>query len=67
MFRVDASKIRSLMFAKGIGIYELARQAQINATTTAKTLKDGAKVSAKTIAALSKFFDVDGEQLILKE
>ena len=66
MFTVDASKIRTLMFAKGIGIYELARQAQLNATTTAKTLKDGAKVSAKTIATLAKFFGVSGEDLILK-
>ena len=67
MFRVNASKIRSLMFSKGIGIYELAKQTQLNATTTAKTLKDGAKVSAKTIAALSKFFGVNGNDLILKE
>lgn len=64
MFLVDASKIRSLLFERGVGIGELARQAQLNALTAAKLLKDGSKVTAKTIGAVAKFFGVDGNELI---
>lgn len=68
MFKVDASKIRTLMFERGIsGVYELARKAQINGVTAAKVLKDGATAKAKTIAALARCFGVNGEELILKE
>lgn len=68
MFQVNASRVRALMFERNIaGIYALARAANLNATTTAKALKDGAKVSAKSIATLAKFFGVNGEELILKE
>ena len=67
MFKVNAALIRTLMFKRGIvGIYELAQQAGLNATTTAKTLKDGMKVSAKTLGTLAKFFSVDINDLILK-
>lgn len=66
MFTVDASKIRALMFASGInGTYELAKQAQLNAGTVAKVLKDGATATAKTINTLAKFFGVNGNELIL--
>lgn len=67
MFTVDTHKIRTLMFAKGIGVYELARQAQLNAGTVAKLLRDNAKATAKTISAVARFFDVDGNELLLKK
>lgn len=68
LFKVDASKIRTLMFERDInGVYALARLAQINAFTAAKVLKDGASASAKTIGALAKFFGCNGNDLILKE
>lgn len=68
MFTVDASRIRTLMFEKGInGVTELARQAQINAATATKVLKDGTKVTIRTLGTLAKFFNVNGDELILKE
>ena len=68
MFTVNADKIRTLMFEHEIsGINELARQAQLNATTTAKVLKDGTTATAKTISRLAKFFAVDINELIQKK
>ncbi len=67
MFKVNASRIRELLFERGLGISELARQAQLNAITTARVIKDGATVMPKTIATLAKFFGVNGNELILKE
>lgn len=68
MFTINASKIRALMFEKNIsGVVDLARQAKINGLTASRVLKDGATATAKTIAALSKLFGVNGEELILKE
>lgn len=68
MFTVDASKIRTLMFAKGIvGSYELAQKAKLNCATVKKILQDGSKATVKTIATLAKFFGVNGEELILRK
>jgi len=67
MFTVDARRIRALMFERGIaGVSALARAAQLNALTVSKVLKDGSTATAKTIAALARFFGVNGEDLILK-
>lgn len=68
MFTIDAGKIRSLMFEHEVsGVYDLARKAKINTVTAARVLKDRATASTKTIAALAKFFNVNGNDLILKE
>ena len=68
MFTVDAGKVRSLMFEHEVsGVYDLARKAKINNLTAARVLKDGATATTKTIAALAKFFNVNGNDLILKE
>lgn len=68
MFTIDAGKIRSLMFEHEVsGVYDLARKAKINNLTAARVLKDGATATTKTIAALAKFFNVNGNDLILKE
>lgn len=66
MYEVDACRIRKLMFDRGLGVTELSRQAQLNSLTAARVLKDGATATSKTIAALAKFFGVDGNELILK-
>lgn len=67
MFTVDADKLRTLMLKRGIfGAYELAKLARLNAATTAKALKDGAKVTIKTLGALAILFGVDVNDLILK-
>ncbi len=67
MFTVDASRIRGLIFERGITISELAQSAKLNSITARKVIADGAKVTSKTISALAKFFGVDGETLILKK
>lgn len=66
MFTVNANRIRTLMFERGLGVTELSRAAKLNALTAAKVLKDGASATGKTIATLAKFFGVDGNTLILK-
>lgn len=66
MFTVDASRIRTLMFERGLSVTELAKKAKLNAITTARVLKGNATATSKTIAALAKFFGVDGNTLILK-
>lgn len=67
MYKVDASRIRTLMFERGLGVTELSRQAKLNAITASRVLKDDATATGKTIAALARFFGVDGNTLILKE
>ena len=64
MFLVDASKIRSLLFERGVGITELARQTHLNPLTARKLIEDGSKVTVRVIAAIAKFFSVDGNELI---
>lgn len=64
VFTIDASKVRALMFERGVGINELARQAQINPLTARKLIEDDAKVTAKVIGAVAKFFNVDGNELL---
>lgn len=67
MFTVDASRIRTLLFERGISIAELAKLAKLNGLTARKVIADGSAVTTKTISALAKFFGVDGETLILKK
>lgn len=68
LFTIDAGKIRSLMFEHEVsGVYDLARKAKINNLTAARVIKDGTRASLKTVAALAKFFGVNGNDLILKE
>ncbi|MBR3049879.1 MAG: helix-turn-helix domain-containing protein [Selenomonadaceae bacterium] len=68
LVKVNASRIRTLMFERNIaGVYKLARAAGLNAGTTGKMLVDGSRVQLKSIHALAKFFGVNGEELILKE
>lgn len=66
MYTVNAELVRTLMFERGIGVTALARQAQINAITAARVLKDGAIVKGAIIGKLARFFGVDGNTLILK-
>lgn len=67
MFKVNTSRIRELMFERGLSISEFAKAAKINPITAAKVLRDGTTVNGKTIVALAKFFGVNGNELIAKE
>lgn len=64
MFKVDSEFVRRLMFERGLSLKQFAEQSTLNGLTVRKLVKDGATASAQTIAALSKFFGVDGNELI---
>lgn len=66
MFKVDASRVRGLIFEHGISLSELAQAAKLNPITARKIVVDGASVTAKTISALARFFGVNGNDLILR-
>lgn len=67
MFKVDASRIRALVFDRELTITEFAKAAKINRITAAKVLRDGTTVNGKTIATLAGFFGVNGNELIEKK
>ena len=67
MFLVDASKIRTMLFTRGLTMKAFKEQSGLNGWTTRRCVRDGSKVSAKVVATLAKFFNVDGNELILKE
>ncbi len=67
MYEVDDSKIRALIFERGLTVTQFARRAGINGLTARKLVKDGAKVNGRIVSALAKFFGVDGNELLKKE
>ena len=67
MFKVNAKKIRALMFAQKVNISELANKAKLQNSSVSKLIADGATANAKTIGKLADAFNCDGEELILKE
>ena len=67
MFKVNSSKLRAMLFERGLSVSEFAKAANINAVTARKLFNDGATVNAKVIAALAKFFDVNGNELLKEE
>lgn len=66
MFRINAKLVRDFLFQRRLSLREFANAAQINAFTAAKITRDGATVTAKILAKLAAFFNVDGDALILK-
>lgn len=66
MFKVNAKKIRALMFAQKINISELASKAKLQNSSVSRLMTDGATANAQTIGKLAAALDVDGENLILK-
>ena len=66
MFKVDAKKIRSLMFAQKINISELATKAKLQNASVSRLMTDGATANAATIGKISAALGCDGEELILK-
>lgn len=66
MFKVNSARIRDLLFQSGLSLRKLAEKAGLNALTAGKLIRDGATASPKTISALAKFFNVDGNSLILQ-
>ena len=67
MMKVDSARVRDLLFQRGLSIREFAAQSGLNELTAAKVIRDGATVSTKVVGALAKFFNVDGNSLILKD
>ena len=67
MFQIDSAKIRNLIFASGLTLKQFALKVGLNERTTGKLTRDGATATAKTISTLAKFFNVDGNDLILTE
>ena len=66
MFKVDSARVRALLLQCGLSLREFAAQAGLNVITAGKIVRDNVKVSMKTVGTLAKFFNVDGESLILK-
>ena len=67
MFKVNAKKIRSLMFSQKINISTLAEKAELQKSSVSRLITDGATANAQTIGKLSDALNCDGEELILKE
>ena len=66
MFKVNATKIRSLLFERGLTLKEFAQMAGVNGSTVRKATTDGETLNAKSLSALAKFLGVNGEELIQK-
>ena len=66
MFKVNVVLVRNMLFERGLSLRQFAAQCGLNGLTAAKVTRDGATASAQTIAALSKFFGVDGNTLVAK-
>ena len=66
MFRLNATLIRKLLIERRLSIRQLAKQSGLNELTARKVIDDGAKVTLRTLAALADYFNVNGEELILK-
>lgn len=66
MFRVDAKKIRGLMFSQKINISELAQKAKLQMSSVSRLMTDGATATAKTVGKIADALNCDGEELILK-
>ena len=66
MFRLNASRIRQLMFERELNISALAKAAKLNGFTARKIVTDGARVNGATVGRLAKFFGVNGEDLLEK-
>lgn len=67
MFKVNAKKIRGLMFSQQLNISELAAKANLKNATVSRLMTDGATANAATIGKISAALGCDGEELILKE
>lgn len=67
MFKVNSKFIREFIFQRGLSLKEFAEQAGLNQFTAGKIVRDGATASLKTIGLLAKFFNVDGDKLILQD
>ena len=65
MFKLNAKLVRRMMIERGLSLRQLAAQSGLNTATAGKLIRDGATASLKTIGTLAKFFNVDGEELIL--
>lgn len=67
MFKLNAKFVRAEIFRRSLSLKEFASQAGLNEITARKLTRDGATATAKTIGTLAKFFNVDGNELILRK
>lgn len=66
MFRLNSTLIRKLLLDRKLSIRQLAKQSGLNELTARKVINDGATVTLRTLAMLADFFNVNGDELILK-
>lgn len=67
MFRINAKKIRQLMFAQQLSLTKLAKLAHLQKNSVARLFKDGAKVKTETVGKIAAALGVDGEEIILEQ
>ena len=66
MFEVNPTKIKSLMFERGLTIRGLAQKAGLTETTAAKAVR-GTQANARTVGKLAAALGVKGEEIIMEE
>lgn len=67
MFRINASRIRQLMFERKLTVTGFAKATNLNPFTARKIVKDGVTATGKVVGVIAEFFGVDGNELILRE
>ena len=66
MFELNAKLVRDEIYRRGLSIRQFAAMAGISEVTARRIIRDGAKASIKIVGTLSKIFNVDGDNFILK-
>lgn len=65
MFNVDPTKIRNLMFERGLTIRGLAQKAGVAEMTAAKSIR-GSQFNARTVGKIAAALGVKGEDILAK-
>lgn len=65
MFRINASRIRQLMFERKLSVTGLAKATNLNPFTARKIVTDGVTATGKVVGVIAEFFGVDGNEIIL--
>ena len=66
-FKVDTKAIRAQIFKHGWTMSDFSKATHLNYQTCRKLVTDGEEVNLKTIAFVARAFNINGEELILKE
>ncbi len=67
MFKVNSSKILTLIAERGLTIRSFAVTCGITTTTAKKIISGDQPISLKVLSAISNFFNTDPNTLILSE